>query len=946
VKVTEEAVSSAVEVGEYGQSKLMAIFSIEELEEKEERRSKQLEEYTEAFNKWKTGKGKSKAIKENGIRRGVDKSFYTPGDPPFPGADVLTSDIMSILASNEYWEKPYEQERLARLAEISSPLKANIITYARNTVGLDIEYVPSKRRKLHEFTPEELAEYHKQGKDMLNWMDEKTDIGLRFCGVSKQHVGGKIGIGEGYLEVIRNRDGEIDSIHFVSAQYIFVRRSGDGYIHTKSGTKMYYKKFGDLNRRNKYTFEKGGSLEDSATELIPYKEMCEISSIYGVPGWTPNIPNILGSRYADERNVNFFLNDAPQPLDAKILTPYGWSTMGDMEIGSEVIGSDGKAHKVTGVFPQGQKDVYKIKFFDDSETECTLGHIWTVTNNYDRQRGVTRNMTLKELIDDGFFYESKGAKWAIPMTDPVEYQKGKPLPIDAYLMGLLLGDGCLISNGISLATFGADTDETMTEITPLLPKDIHLTRRDRRREDGKVLSKKVFCSEEGDPQRTSSELGFRRNKGKYHNEMIKLIRELNLLGVKAFDKFIPEMYLRASVKDRVSLLQGLMDSDGTIGDTSSDSAVRYVTVSIKLAKGIQELVGSLGGTVTIRPVKGQQTLQLIIRQLPKWIIPVRLSRKVKQYTPSTALRWRTMISAELIRTTETQCIRVDVKDNLYITDDFIVTHNTPRMAILISGGRVDDSTVEDAKKFFRQGKGREHFGRALILSVSGKNTLAGTKIPTIKIEPIGLGKEDDASFMKYKEVTAQTIREAFQQAGIFLGSTGDSNRASSYTLRDMTVEGVYAAESRDYAHLVNETLVVEFAKEQGIEDLLVKLAFVIPRTMSEKDWKTFKLTEVQAGVTTINDYRTANGMDKIDKWWAELSSKLIVPAMQMSELSPDLVESLTGYSEFEPDDSLEGTTKSLVAIRKALVSLTKQPSHKITKESMEILDDWFKKRWS
>lgn len=579
MKVTEEAVSSAISLGEYGQSKLMAIFSIEELEEKEERRKKQLTEYKKAFNKWKSGK--TKAIKKHGIRRGVDKSFYSPGDPPFPGADVLTSDIMSILASNEYWEKPYEQERLARLAELSSPLKANIVTYARNTVGLDIDYIPSKRRKLHEFTPEELIEYHIQGKDMLNWMDEKTDIGLRFCKVSRQHVGGKIGIGEGYMETIRNQKDEIVRISFVSSQHVFELRTGNGYVWTKNGTKMYYKKFGDLNRRNKYTFDKGGSFADSATELIPYKEMCEISSIYGVPGWTPNIPNILGSRYADERNVNFFLND---------------------------------------------------------------------------------------------------------------------------------------------------------------------------------------------------------------------------------------------------------------------------------------------------------------------------------------------------------CV--------------------PRIAILVSGGRVDDSTVEDAKKFFRQGKGREHFGRALILSVSGKNTLAGTKIPTIKIEKLGLGENDDASFMKYKEVTAQTIREAFQQAGIFLGSTGDSNRASSYTLRDMTVEGVYAAESRDYAHLVNETLVPEFAKERGFEDLLVELVFVIPRTMSRKDFNEFKLAEVQAGVTTINDYRTANGMDKIDKWWAELSSKLIVPAMQMSELSPDLVESLTGYSEFEPDNSLEGTTKSLIAIRKALVSLTKQPSHKITKESMEILDDWFKKRWS
>lgn len=578
MKIQEETVSSAVSVGEYGQSNIMAVFSVKDLEEKEENRVEQLKAYQKAFKNWK--KGKSGIVEKYGVRHGVDKSFYTPGDPPFPGADVLTSDIMSLLASDEYWEKPYEQERLARLAELSPPLKSNILTYARNTVGLNTGYAPSKRRKLHEFTPEELKEYHKQGRDVLNWLDAKTDIGLRFCKIAAQHVAGKKGIGEGYLEVIRKKNKKIDSIHFVSAQYIFELKTGNGYVWTKSGTKKYFKRFGDTIRYDKYTFGTSNvSFEDSATELIPYKEMCEVSSIYGVPGWTPNIPNILGSRYADERNVNFFLND---------------------------------------------------------------------------------------------------------------------------------------------------------------------------------------------------------------------------------------------------------------------------------------------------------------------------------------------------------CV--------------------PRIAILISGGRVDDETVTTAKKFFRQGKGREHFGRALIMAISGKNTLAGTKIPSIKIEQLGLGKEDDASFMKYKEVTAQTIREAFQQAGIFLGSTGDSNRASSYTLRDMTVEGVYAAETKDYAHLINETLVPEFASENNIKDLLVELTFIIPRTMSEKDWKTHQLDELRAGPVTINDYRISQGMDKIDRWWAEISAKLIVPSMQMAALVPEMVESLTGFDEFKPDTSDEGTVKSFSDIHKALVSLTSQPSKKISKDTFRTLDGYFSTR--
>ena len=572
MKVKEEAVSSSSVIGEYGESDVMKLFSIRQLEEQVVDSKEQFKVYEKAFKEWK---GNHK-IKKCGVRRGVAKSLYSPGDPPFPGADVSTSDIMSLLAYGEYWEKPYDQEKLAQLGELSSSLKSNISAYSRETVGLDTKYIPSKRRKLYDFTEEELVQYHIQGKDMLNWIDVKSGLGIRFCKIARQHMAGKEGIGEGYLETIRNGKDVIVSINFVSAQPVFELKSGLGYIWTRNGTKKYYKKFGDTTRYNKYTFEKGGKLKDSATELIPYKRMCEISSIYGIPRWSPNIPGILGDRYSDERNVNYFLNDA-----------------------------------------------------------------------------------------------------------------------------------------------------------------------------------------------------------------------------------------------------------------------------------------------------------------------------------------------------------------------------MPKMAILISGGRVDNDTLEDVKKFFRQGKGREHYGRALVLCVSGKNTLAGTKVPTIKLEPLGLGVTEDAGFLKYKAVTASSIREAFQQAGIFLGSTGDSNRASSFTLRDMTVTGSYLPESKDYATLINETLVVEYAKEKKIDDLLVELAFVLPRTMSEKDWLTHQLEELRAGATTINDYRSSIGLDRINKWWAEISAKLIVPSMQMAALVPEMVESLTGYDEFKPDSSEEGTQKSLSMIRKALTIMTTQPSKRISKETFDILDKWF-----
>src|ERR687887_1353145 len=67
-----------------------------------------------------------------------------------------------------------------------------------------------------------------------------------------------------------------------------------------------------------------------------------------------------------------------QPLDAKILTPRGWTTMGTIAVGDEVIDPEGGTARVTGVFPQGERDIYRVTFSDGSATECDLDHLWQV----------------------------------------------------------------------------------------------------------------------------------------------------------------------------------------------------------------------------------------------------------------------------------------------------------------------------------------------------------------------------------------------------------------------------------------------------------------------------------------------------------------------------------------------------------------------------------------
>src|SRR5699024_2349364 len=86
-----------------------------------------------------------------------------------------------------------------------------------------------------------------------------------------------------------------------------------------------------------------------------------------------------------------------QPLDTKIITPNGYKLMGDIRIGDSVIGGDGKPKTVTGVFPQGEKEVYEITLEDGRKTRCCKDHLWNVTTR--TRRNHNRGYTVMSLED-------------------------------------------------------------------------------------------------------------------------------------------------------------------------------------------------------------------------------------------------------------------------------------------------------------------------------------------------------------------------------------------------------------------------------------------------------------------------------------------------------------------------------------------------------------------
>lgn len=349
-----------------------------------------------------------------------------------------------------------------------------------------------------------------------------------------------------------------------------------------------------------------------------------------------------------------------QPLDAKIRIPGGWTTMGEVYLGQQVIAPDGKPTTIVGIYPQGKKPIYRVTFADGRSTECGAEHLWKVyyiNTQPHRRWKVVNTLEMLRLIS------MPNPRVYVQLIESEETASVK-LPIDPYLLGALLGDGGMSADFVTLSS--AD-DFIVQEINGLLSKINHRL------------------------QHTSDyDYAVRILDREIKTETLRSrLAGMGLMGCTSDVKFIPEEYLEASTEQRWSLLQGLMDTDGTANTLETGGAISYSTVSEQLAKDVQYLVRSLGGiaSITSRTTShthngerknGQLCYDVNIRvKTPSKLF--RLPRKLErtndnnQYAADLKLR---VTSIELIGEKEAQCIAVDHPDHLYVTNDFIVTHNT------------------------------------------------------------------------------------------------------------------------------------------------------------------------------------------------------------------------------------------------------------------------------
>lgn len=344
-----------------------------------------------------------------------------------------------------------------------------------------------------------------------------------------------------------------------------------------------------------------------------------------------------------------------QPLYSKVLTPSGFKRMGDIKIGSKVI--SGTGHVATVISQSGVKKrpIYEVTFDDGSKTRCSDNHIWHVQTKYDREVDKYRDIELKDMLGQLYVENGKRKNYSIDYVPRIDFPK-KDFLLHPYVVGALIGDGGL-SQGYAMLS-SADI-ELVDFVSSLLPEGYCLKHHNKAtyRVNGRTGKRSIV-----------------------HQEL----DELGLLGKTSLDKFVPEQYLYASYEQRLWLLRGLLDTDGS----ARKGYVTYSTSSERLSKDVIDLVHSLGGYASCRRVKAGYRLKngeykrcndafnLIIQFSSKMDDVFWLERKRSVYKPKRDKIKRFISSVEYIGEEECKCILIDDPSHLYITDDYIITHNT------------------------------------------------------------------------------------------------------------------------------------------------------------------------------------------------------------------------------------------------------------------------------
>jgi phage terminase large subunit-like protein len=369
-------------------------------------------------------------------------------------------------------------------------------------------------------------------------------------------------------------------------------------------------------------------------------------------------------------------------LDTPIPTPTGWATIGDVQVGDAIFDPEGNPARVTAVSETfTDHDCYELEFSNGERIVADAGHIWRTQARVNqvgvhagRQMGargqsvISRDRTTQEVFDTQTYGERNDRNHSIAPASSLALPDADLL-IEPYVLGAWLGDGTSAAAHITCGS------EDLAEMAAQIRHCGYAVKLSRAGAAWRVLIQGVEVDLLGD-----------RIVGTKSTANVQArLRGLGVLN----SKHIPANYLRASLSQRLALLQGLMDTDGTI--SRSGLCISFTTVSERLASGVQELLSTLGLKHRTRhtplvcngvPVPGVAHLiqfHSFRDELPVFRLPRKLGRMRLRSEAATAPRSRSIQICRVapIASVPVRCLTVDSPTHMFLCGRSMVpTHNS------------------------------------------------------------------------------------------------------------------------------------------------------------------------------------------------------------------------------------------------------------------------------
>ena len=344
-----------------------------------------------------------------------------------------------------------------------------------------------------------------------------------------------------------------------------------------------------------------------------------------------------------------------QPYSEPILTPTGYVPMGSLKVGDLVMNPNGSPVRIGDIVEQGTTEIYEVEFQDGRKVRCGANHLWATCRNGKKFYIMRTTDYMKRKLKQG----SPGKEhypYKIPELNPLKFDE-RPVTVDPYVLGVLLGDGYICGDQVRFST----ADEFIVQELQ------------RRLPDYTIEHKEQYSY-------------VIKSKVKGVNELNRQLKDLKV-KVKSYDKFIPENYKFTSIENRFELIRGLMDTDGSV----TNGACGFVSTSEQLIDDVVFILRSLGiRCKKSKEIPGRNNVDFnngnYSDTRPHWELTVtteedifKLPRKLEKIRKDRKYNYKGIGIKSIRKTGEFEkqrCLCIDNENHLYITKDFIPTHNS------------------------------------------------------------------------------------------------------------------------------------------------------------------------------------------------------------------------------------------------------------------------------